>query len=244
MLVLDEPTSHLDIKHKIEVIRILNRLALENGLTVILALHDIDIAMKFCQIILMIKDGKVVAQGHPEDIVGRDTVSELYDIDGAYFDSVLGSVEICNEAEPLVFVAAGAGTGIPVYRMISRMGLGIATGILAENDIDYSVAAAMKLKVISAEAFEPFGAEQKKEAVHQIDKCKVLIDAGFPVGSMNASNIHILRDAAERGYRLLSLRSKEECEKLYGEKENIEVLSSLSELSEVLLAYGSRRREI
>lgn len=234
LIVLDEPTSHLDIKHKVEVVRILNKLALETGLTVILALHDIDIAMKFCQMVLMVKDGKVVAQGSPEDIVERDTIVKLYDIQGAFFDSVLGNVEICNEAEPVVFVAAGAGYGIPVYRMVSRMGLGIATGVLKENDIDCSVATSMKLTVISNHSFEPLGREQLDAAIQWVKKCRVFIDTGFPVGSENQGNIELFLQAVKDGCQVLSLRNKAESLQLYGAVSNICFLASLSELSEKL----------
>lgn len=234
LIVLDEPTSHLDIKHKIEVIRILNRLARETGLTVILALHDIDIAVKFCQVVLMVKDGRIVAQGRPEDIVRRDTLSSLYGIDGAYYDAVLGSIEICNEEKPQIFVAAGAGSGIPVYRMASRLGIGIATGILTENDIDCVIARDMRLTVIAGKSFEPITRELSHKAGSWIRKCRFLVDAGFPVGRENMENIRLLSRAARDGREILCLRAREECEKLYGGVENIRVLSSGAQLCEML----------
>lgn len=231
LIVLDEPTSHLDIRHKIEVIRILNRLALETGLTVILALHDIDIAVKFCQVVLMVKDGRIVAQGRPEDIVRRDTLSSLYGIDGAYYDSVLGSVEICNEAEPEIFVAAGAGSGIPAYRAASRLGLGVATGILTENDVDCVVARDMRLRIVAGPSFEPVGGELAREAEGWIKTCRILLDAGFPVGRENRENVRLLQRAAESGRELLCLRSAQECAGLYGGAGKISALSSMAELS-------------
>ncbi len=236
LIVLDEPTSHLDIKHKIEVVRILNRLALETGLTVILALHDIDIAVKFCQTVLLVKEGRIVAQGRPEDIIARDTVGKLYDISGAFYDSILGSVEICNDAKPEIFVAAGAGSGIPVYRLISRMGLGIATGILTENDIDYSVASAMRLTTVAGPSFEPIIGEKVKEAGQWMAKCRLLVDTGFPLGRENQENIGLLQKAAGQGRRILCLREKEESERLYGVRENVCVLPSMGGLMDALAA--------
>lgn len=234
LIVLDEPTSHLDIRHKIEVIRILNKLALETGLTVILALHDIDIAVKFCQVVLMVKDGQVVAQGRPEDIVKKDTLSRLYGIDGAYYDSMLGSVEICNDAAPELYVAAGAGYGIPVYRMASRMGFGIATGILTGNDIDYAVASDMRLTTVAGPSFEPVDDKLVREAGKWMDRCRILLDAGFPVGKENQENIRLLTKAARNGREVLCLRTREEGERLYGSLNNICLLSSMAELSEKL----------
>ena len=60
--------------------RILGRLAAQRGLTVLLALHDVDLAVKSCQYVLLVKDGAVAAQGRPEDVIQEDTVTQLYGI--------------------------------------------------------------------------------------------------------------------------------------------------------------------
>lgn len=237
LIILDEPTSHLDIKHKIEVIRILNQLSMEKGLTVILALHDIDIAVKFCQVVLMVKNGKVVAQGRPEDIVKRDTVGNLYGISGAFYDSILGSVEICNEAVPKIFVSAGAGSGIPVYRMVSRLGYGVATGILMENDIDFSVASAMKLTIISERSFQPVEESKVSEAKKWMEKCPVLIDAGFPLGQENRENLMLLKEMSMKGRKILCFRTEEECKQLYGKDAGIFAADSMEDLETWVLKY-------
>lgn len=236
LIVLDEPTSHLDVKHKIEVVRILNKLANETGLTVILALHDIDLAVKFCQVVLMVKNGKIAAQGRPEEIVKRDTIGMLYDIDGAFYDSVLGCVEICNDREPEIYVAGGAGSGIPVCRMLTRMGKGVVTGILSENDIDYTVASAMKLTILSEKSFQPIRPETKKQAMEWMQKCSVLIDSGFPVGAENEANIQLLKQAAAEGKTVLCLRSEEEWRSCYGETSNVKPIASLTHLASLLSA--------
>lgn len=230
LIVLDEPTSHLDVKHKIEVVRILNKLANETGLTVILALHDIDIAVKFCQIVLMVKDGKIVAQGRPEDIVEGDTINKLYDICGASYDAVLGNVEICNEATPEIYIVGGGGKGIPLYRMLSRMGKGAVTGILKENDIDHSVAASMKLTIVSEKSFEPIHEDTIKKAAAWMKKCHTIIDSGFPVGSENTANLELLKQANFDGKKILCFREMDEAEKLYGISPNVQIVSSLTEL--------------
>lgn len=234
LIVLDEPTSHLDIRHKVEVVRILNKLALETGLTVILALHDIDIAVKFCQIVLMVKDGRIVAKGRPEEIIDRDTVGRLYDIRGAFYDSILGNLEICNDADPEIYVAAGAGSGIPVYRALTRMGFGIATGMLTENDVDYLVASAMHLETVAGSSFEPFDGKTVEKAGEWMERCRLLIDAGFPIGQENRKNIEMLLLEADRGKTVFCLRTEEECRRLYGERPTVRALTTIHTLFEEL----------
>jgi len=230
LIILDEPTSHLDIRHKVEVMSILNRLSGESGVTVIMALHDIDIAVKSCQIVLMIKDGVVVNQGKPEDIISQDTIGELYNIDGASYDSVLGSLEICNEKSPEVYIAAGAGTGAPIFRMISRMGYGIATGILHENDMDWSVSKAMKLTVISEDSFSQIGEKNIALARGYLEDAAFIIDTGFPVGEFNRENLDLLRIAAYFGQTIFSMRDGDEIVRLYGVDTSVVPVISATDL--------------
>ncbi|MCL2136199.1 MAG: ABC transporter ATP-binding protein [Coriobacteriia bacterium] len=229
LIILDEPTSHLDIRHKIEVIRILNQLSQERELTVILALHDVDIAVKSCQNVLMIKDGEVVAQGKPEDIVKADTIGSLYDILGASYDSVLGSFELCYQNTPEIFIVAGAGTGAPFFRSLSRLGYGIATGILHENDIDYKISSAMNLTVVSEESFHPITGERIQKATSLLNESSCAIDTGFPVGEFNHENLECLQAYAHNGGQVFSLRSRSEILRLYPGL-SITPLSSVSEL--------------
>lgn len=221
LIILDEPTSHLDIKHKIEVVQILNRLSRENGMTVILALHDIDIAVKSCQTVLMVKDGEVIGQGRPEDVIKKNTISNLYSIEGASYDALLGSMEICNEKAPQVFIGAGAGAGAPIYRLISRMGLGIVTGILQENDIDCRLARDMKLSVISEACYHPISEEKVREARSFLENTIFAIDTGFPVGEGNQKNISLLQEHAANGKWIFCMREPGEARKLYGKREHV-----------------------
>ena len=242
LIILDEPTSHLDIKHKVELVRILSGLSRNQGLTVVLSLHDLDIAVKSCQTVLLIKNGLVVAQGKPEDVVARDTIGKLYDIEGAAYDSLTGGLEIRNEKAPEVFIAAGAGTGAPVYRMISRMGYGIATGILQENDIDFRVAASMGLTVVSEKSFEPIGRKAAAVARIILEKSRFLIDCGFPLGNLNRVNLRLLRAAARGGIPLFSMRNGEDLRRIYGGERNVIPAFSASDLSGKILARDSGTR--
>jgi iron complex transport system ATP-binding protein len=204
LIILDEPTSHLDIKHKIEVIRILNRLSRERGLTVIMALHDIDIALKGCEYVLLVKDGRVSAAGSPEDVMTSAGLNDLYGIEGAFYDSLLGGAEFCNELPPQVFIVAGGGTGAPLYRMVSRMGLGIATGILHRNDIDFRIASDMRLTVVAEDSFNFIGADKSREAWCLMRQSSVIVDSGFPTGDINRENSVLLRRAANAGLRCIA----------------------------------------
>ena len=80
IIVLDEPTSFLDIRHKLELLSILRSMAKEKGITVIMSLHEIDLAQKIADQILCVKD-HVCYYGTPEQIFEEQTIRELYGIE-------------------------------------------------------------------------------------------------------------------------------------------------------------------
>src|SRR5690606_3006048 len=75
LLVLDEPTSHLDIHAQIEALELLRRTA-GRGATILIALHDLNLAMRYCDRLVMLKAGHVMRQGTPEEVL---TPSSLKD---------------------------------------------------------------------------------------------------------------------------------------------------------------------
>ncbi len=80
-LLLDEPTAALDIAHQIEVLSLVRRLAHEGGRSVVIVLHDINMAARFCDRIHALKGGRVVASGIPGDILVPEKLRAIYGID-------------------------------------------------------------------------------------------------------------------------------------------------------------------
>lgn len=80
-LLLDEPTAALDVAHQIEVLSLVQRLAHESGRSIVIVLHDINMAARFCDRIHALKGGRVVASGMPRDILVPATLRAIYGID-------------------------------------------------------------------------------------------------------------------------------------------------------------------
>lgn len=216
LMILDEPTSHLDIRHKIEVIRVLQSLAREKDITCILSLHDIDLALKGCQVVLLVKDGKIAAQGTPEEIVRSGSIQTLYGIENARYSELLGAVELAGPSSNEIFVTGGAGSGIPLYRALSRNGFGLTAGVLHRNDLDFQIAEPICSEVISETPFEAVTKESAAKALALIRSAECVVDSGFLVGRGNLENAALIRRAAEIGKPVLSLREREEGARLYG----------------------------
>lgn len=80
ILLLDEPLANLDIKYQIELLRLLEDLRNKKGMTIIMALHDINMALRFEKIIL-IKDGQILRSGTPETTLTSETIQEAFDVE-------------------------------------------------------------------------------------------------------------------------------------------------------------------
>lgn len=77
-LLLDEPTSALDIAHQVEVLALIHQLSTQRGLTVIAVLHDINMAARYCDYLVALKGGDMIAQGVPEQLMRPETLAHVY----------------------------------------------------------------------------------------------------------------------------------------------------------------------
>ncbi|MEA9391834.1 Fe3+-hydroxamate ABC transporter ATP-binding protein FhuC [Acerihabitans sp. TG2] len=79
-LLLDEPTSALDIAHQVDVLALIKRLSRQRGLTVIAVLHDINMAARYCDWLVALRNGAMIAQGMPEELMRGEVLEHIYGI--------------------------------------------------------------------------------------------------------------------------------------------------------------------
>lgn len=200
VLVLDEPTSYLDIRFKLDILSSIRKMVREKNLAVIMSLHELDLAQKISDIIACVDGDEISRVGTPEDIFREDYIQKLYGIEAQSFDPKLGIMHLAaNKNKPRVFVIGGAGTGISTYYRLQREDIPFAAGILWENDIDYAVAKAIGAKVVSARAFYPIGEEQEAKARRMIDECESCICTLDSFGPQNEANERLQKYAAASG---------------------------------------------
>jgi len=78
LLLLDEPTAFLDLKHRLAIYRLAARLREERGLTVVAVSHDVNLASRFCERLVLLHEGRVAADGTPEEVITAARVAEIY----------------------------------------------------------------------------------------------------------------------------------------------------------------------
>ncbi len=228
-LILDEPTSYLDIRHKLVILEILRDLVRRGNVTVILSLHELELAQKISDYVLCVKGEYIHRYGTPEEIFRSDYIAELYDLENGYYNDIFGSVEMCggicrhfpagnpdemdvkdhsadrdgngSREEPYVFVIAGGGSGAAVFRRLQREEIPFAAGVLHRSDIDFELARVLAVRVIAEQPYERIGETAYEEALSVMKHCRRVICClrDEDFGEMNERNKELLREARKAG---------------------------------------------
>lgn len=92
ILLLDEPTANLDINYQAEILNFVRQLCRDKSLSVVTALHDINLASQYCDRIIMLKDGRIWRQGNPGEVLDAGTIRDIYGIDVSVYPHPVNSL--------------------------------------------------------------------------------------------------------------------------------------------------------
>jgi len=205
VLLLDEPTSHLDLTHQSDILSLMRSLA-GSGSTIIGVFHDLNLAALFCDRLIMIRNGQVVADDTPAQVLTPEKIREVYGADvitsvhpatGRTFLMPLATTNgrITPDKAPNVLVISGGGSGTDLLHFLSRKGFALTAGILATTDTDYLTANALGIPCIAVLPFSqiPAGSLEKLRAL--LFRADRIILSMHPVGTGNLPVLAVLREA-------------------------------------------------
>ncbi len=120
LLILDEPTSYLDIKYKLDLLTVLQKMTRDRGMTVVMSLHEIDLAQKVSDLVVCVGKGGLFKVGTPEEVFQKSLIQDLYGMENGFYDAMFGSVEFLEsdrtdgtrEVNPSEGSGATVGTGV------------------------------------------------------------------------------------------------------------------------------------
>jgi ABC-type cobalamin/Fe3+-siderophores transport system ATPase subunit len=95
ILLLDEPTTFLDLSHQLEVLELCAELNRDRGKTIVMVLHDVNLAAEFCDHLFVIKNGQVFTQGSPEQVLTRELIRDVYDVDAQVIPHPVSGRPLC-----------------------------------------------------------------------------------------------------------------------------------------------------
>lgn len=198
VILLDEPTSFLDIHHKLELLDILKNLVRQQRLAVVMSLHELDLAQRVSDTVVCVEKSGALRMGPPEQIFTEENIRALYGLTQESYNPLFGCAELPPvQGEPQIFVIGGGGSGIPVYRRLQRMGVPFAAGILHRNDLDYPVARALAAELVEEAAYQPVTAGTLARALSVLERCGKAVCTLPAFGPLNEAN-RLLWEAAKR----------------------------------------------
>ena len=200
VIVLDEPTSFLDVKHKLELLDILKGMVRERNVAVVMSLHELDLAQKVSDFVVCVAGDRVLRCDTPEQIFRDDVIRDLYGIEKGSYNSMYGCLEMERvHGDPKVFVIGGGGSGIALYRRLQRAGIPFAAGVLQRNDLDYPVADALASECIDVPAFSSISDTALSRAEERMEAIGTAVCTVSAFGDTNAGNRALFERAKELG---------------------------------------------
>ncbi len=224
LILLDEPTVHLDLKHRLEVMSILRSLCRQMDIAVVASLHDVDIASRVSDQVALIAEGGLAGFGPPERVLDDQAVARLYQLEHARYDSRLGVMELNGgQRHGPVLVVPGGGAASGVLRLLHKRDYALMVGAAHQGDIDTHLAQALGAEVAVAPAFARPTPAVLEQCRAMLARAAAVVDSGFPLGSANQDNAALLGRALQQGKTVFSLRTPEEGGRLLG-RESQEVI--------------------
>ncbi len=213
VLLLDEPLNNLDLNHQLEIMQLLRRLHAD-GKTIVVVVHDLNMAAQYCEELVLLDRGLLVARGTPQDVLDPSIILEVFKVRVAvhrhgcrpYLTPVWSRAsEGPSMREQKVHVVAGGGAAAELLEELITRGFTPTLGIVSVFDTDYAVAHRYELDVVSAPPFEPFPPEAIEAFDSLVREADTLIVAPVFFGRGNLAPLRTAVAAAQAGKRVIVL---------------------------------------
>jgi cobalamin transport system ATP-binding protein len=207
ILLLDEPLNNLDLNHQLEVMQLLGGLH-KAGKTIVVVLHDLNIAAQYCERLVLLDGGRIAADGGPAEILDPRVILEVFRVrvavhrQGArpYLTPLWSkSHQALVEGEAAkVHVMAGGGAASAIVEELILHGFAPTVGVVSVFDTDYLTAERYELEVVSAPPFQPFPSDAVEQMEAMVRDCDVLVVAPVFFAPGNMELLRAALDAARR----------------------------------------------
>ncbi len=215
LLLLDEPTAHLDLAHQSDILALMADLCRETRATVLAALHDLNLAADHCNRLLLLAHGRLLADGSPESVLQPDTLEDVYGVPVAVTRNPLTGRPLASplrrqtresgQGDYRVHVICGGGTGVEVMSELARLGHDVSVGVLNRLDSDHEAAAALRIPCIEEAPFSPISDGALERAYQTARGAQVVVVTSMPLGRGNVRNLELAQRLVQEGLGLVIL---------------------------------------
>jgi iron complex transport system ATP-binding protein len=208
ILLLDEPLTHLDIINQLEIMDLVKDLCVKENLIVLAVFHDFNLAARYCNSAIMLKDNKVFSAGSLTDVLTSENIKSVFHVDAivkkhlvtnSIFVIPLSPQKSSPSRKCSIHLICGAGTGTALMKVLLDEGYSVTAGVLNVLDTDFETAQFLKIPVTSEAPFSPITEKTHKANLAMISEASTVVLTSVPFGYGNLQNLEAALAALERG---------------------------------------------
>lgn len=227
ILLLDEPTANLDIGYQWELLKTAAELNREQGMTVIAAIHDLNLATLFFRRFILLAEGKVLSFGTTEEVLTEKNILVSYGVSATVFRHPLHGrlqISICEKGAVLeeraaikpikrgirIHVIGGGKEAIPILELLQDKGYDLSIGPVSREDSGYHFARYFNIPVLENPPFADITDEIHREHKKMIEEAAVVILPAIPFGRINLRNLQAVEESLTGEKFILALDKADE----------------------------------
>jgi len=208
ILLLDEPLTHLDIINQLEIMDLVKDLCVKEKLIVLAVFHDFNLAARYCNSAIMIKNGKIFAAGSLTEVLTSESIKNVFNVNAivqehlvtnSIFVIPLSPQKACQSRKCSIHVISGAGTGTALMKVLLDEGYSVTSGVLNVLDTDFETAQFLKIPVTTEAPFSPITEKTHKANLAMISEASTVVLTSVPFGDGNLQNLEAALVAVKRG---------------------------------------------
>lgn len=251
ILILDEPVSHLDLQHQVEILNLIKKMCVDKKLTAITVLHDLNMASAYSDYIVMMKEGKIRCQGIPFETLTASNIKEIFNTDVYVSVSPVGNKPyIYALARPnvekrgiRVHVICGGGSGSDIIEKLHSEGFDLSSGVLTIGDLDWKISKEYDVKIAEEIPFVEISGEAYANNKELAAKADGIVLAGLYFGKSNIRNLELLHEKDLQGKPLFILEDDSFGERDYTGGIALRLYESIKAKDNVILAESKTLSE-
>ncbi len=208
VLLLDEPLTHLDMINQLEIMDLVKSLCSKEGLLVLAVIHDLNLAARYCNLALLLKDRKVFAAGSLDEVLTSENIKSVFQVDAIVRKSLVTNSLYIIPLSPqkpaparkcAIHVICGAGTGTLLMKALVDDGYNVTAGVLNLLDTDYETCELLKIPAVTEAPFSPITDKTNEANVEMMSRASMVILTSVPFGFGNLRNLESAKEALNQG---------------------------------------------
>lgn len=214
VLLLDEPTSHLDINYQVEILDLIKKLREERKLTIIAVFHDLNLAARYCDYLILLNQGEIESIGAPEAVLTPENIKRVYHaevlvkrhpITNSLYLIPFSSPKPHASQDFTVHLICGGGTGAPLMSNLLSHGYRVTAGVLSTLDTDHEVATHLNIPVVTDPPFSPADEEAHKTNLKFVERANAVVLTDMQIGWGNIKNLKAAEKALKKKIPLIMI---------------------------------------